>query len=178
MNGVKMKSLKMTIVPAIVLALGLLGLSPSPLLAGNLDTYQFLAGAAPAEGPDVATAHDGSTVTLSGSGTFKAGPNKTASGGGTYTIKDPVGNVVAFGTWTVTGILGFVDYGPLPEDPTLHGGQAQLAVNLVGFHDGVITITCLIGSPPPSKDEGIKLVLDEGGNFNRSTSGETLFITP
>src|SRR5713226_8883859 len=135
MNGVKMKSLKMkslrmTIVPAIGLALGLLGLSPSPLLAGNHDTYQFLAGAAPAEGPDVATAHDGSTVTLSGSGTFKAGPNKTASGGGSYTIKDPVGNVVAFGTWTVTGILGFVDYGPLPTDTTLHGGQAKLAVNL------------------------------------------------
>jgi len=177
MNGVKMKSLKMTIVPAIVLALGLLGLSPSPLLAGNHDTYQFFAGVN-VPGPDVATAQDGSTVTLSGSGTFKAGPNKTASGGGTYTIKDPVGNVVAFGTWTVTGILGFVDYGPLPTDTTLHGGQAKLAVNLVGFDDGVITITCLIGSPPPSKDEGIKLVLDEGGNFNRSTSGETLFITP
>src|SRR2546428_14061207 len=111
MNGVKMKSLKMTIVPAIVLAIGLLGLSPSPLLAGNHDTYQFLAGEN-VPGPDVATAQGGSTVALSGSGTFKAGPNKTASGGGTYTTKDPGGKVVAFGTWEVTSNQGFLDYGP------------------------------------------------------------------
>jgi hypothetical protein len=46
----------------------------------------------------------------------------------------------------------------------------------LGFDDRVITIICLVGSPPPGKDEGIKLVLGEGGNFNRSTSGVTLFI--
>src|SRR5712691_6565241 len=121
----------------LILALGLVGLSPSPMLLAadhkdNHNTYQFLVGEDISE-PDVATAPDGSTVTLSGTGTFKAGPNKTASGGGTYTVKDPAGNVVASGTWTVTGILSFVDYGADPVETTLHGGQAKLAVNLVDY---------------------------------------------
>jgi hypothetical protein len=54
--------------------------------------------------------------------------------------------------------------------------MAKLRVSLSGSDDGVLTITCLLGTPPPSKKEGITLVLGQGGNFNASRSGETLFI--
>jgi len=40
----------------------------------------------------------------------------------------------------------------------------------------VLTIFCLLGSPPAGKEEGITLVLGQGMNFNKPTSGETAFI--
>jgi hypothetical protein len=135
---------------------------------GNHDSYLFVVGAPPVEGPDISTAPNGSTVTLSGTGSFKAGPDKTASGGGTYTIKDGAGTIVAAGAWTVAAILGFVDYGADPSDPMFHGGEAQFRVSLSGIGEGVLTVECLISSPPPAgKDEGIRLVLGQGFEFRQ-----------
>ena len=147
---------------------------------GNHDTYLFVVGGPPVEGPDVSTAPDGSTVTISGNGSFTAGPDKTATGGGTYTIKDAAGTIVAAGSWTVVSILGFVDYGTDPSaPPTFHGGEAQLRISLSGIGEGVLTVECLVSTPPPAgKDEGIRLVLGQGLNFNKSMSGETIFIKP
>src|SRR5260370_1134158 len=96
----------------LVVALGLLTLWPGTAWVtaddgnhattddGNHATYQFYAGVSvpggiAVEGPDKATAHNGSTVTLTGSGIFDAGPGKTASGGGTYTITVAAGTTVA-----------------------------------------------------------------------------------
>jgi hypothetical protein len=169
----------------LILVSGLLVLSPSQMEAqqkANHDTYQFVAGVVPiVEGPDTAVAPNGSTLTLTGSGMFKAGPNKGASGGGDYTITNSAGNTVASGMWTVTGILGFVDYGPATPQglpASLHGGKAKLRVSLAGFDNGVLTINCLLGTPPPSNEEGITLVLGQGGNFKTSTGGQTVFIVP
>ncbi len=169
----------------IAVTLSLLGMLPWPALAadanGNHDTYQFLLGMPPVMGPDVATAPNGSTVTLTGSGSFKAGPNNTASGGGTYVIKNAAGTTLASGAFTVTDVLGFVDYGdgtPQGAPAFTHGGQGKFQVTLAGAGDGVLTIFCLLGSPPPSKDEGISLILGNGMNFTRPTSGETVFIKP
>ena len=148
---------------------------------GNHDPYIFLAGVPPIAGPDVAAAPDGSTVSLSGSGSFNAGPNKTASGGGNYTITDSAGNTVASGTWLVVRILGFVDYGnATPEGlpASFHGGEVHLAVSLSGIGNGVLILECLLGTPPAGKDEGIELILGQGLNFTKSTGGETLFIAP
>src|SRR5258708_5449095 len=106
----------------LVVALGLLTFWPGAALAttanGNHATYQFFVGESNpdgivVEGPDVAMAPNGSTVTLTGSGSVTAGPGNTASGGGTYTIMDAAGNTVASGAWTVTGVLGLVSYGCL-----------------------------------------------------------------
>lgn len=166
-----------------LLVLVVLALAPASAMAtnanGNHDHYQFSAGAPPVEGPDVAVAPNGSTVTLSGTGEFKAGPNKSASGGGTYTIKNASGETVASGSWTVDGVLGFVSYGngtPQGTPPNFFGGQAKLHVTLEGAGDGVLTITCLLGSPPKGADEGITLILGGGLNFTKSVEGETLFI--
>lgn len=168
-----------------VFVLAVLALVPASAMAtdanGNHDHYLFLAGVAPIEGPDEAVAPDGSTVSLSGTGEFTAGPNKSASGGGTYTIKNASGATVASGSWTVDGMLGFVSYGdgtPQGLPPNLFGGQAKLHVSLAGAGDGVLTITCLLGSPPGGADEGITLILGHGWNFTKSVEGETVFITP
>jgi len=73
-----------------------------------------------------------------------------------------------------------VDYGngtPQGAPPSFHGGQALFAVRLSGIGDGVLIVECLLGLPPAGKHEGLRLVLPNGSNFNKSTSGETLFIT-
>jgi len=169
------------------LVLVLLALMPWPALAtdanGNHDTYQVLIGTGGTTshpmGPDVATAPNGSTVSLVASGTFNAGPDKTASGGGTFTIKDPSGHTVASGALTINSVLGFVDYGngtPEGFPASTHGGQGKFGVTLAGVGDGVLTVFCLLGSPPPSKEEGITLILGNGMNFTEQTSGETVYI--
>lgn len=167
----------------LILSVGLLAVSAWPVLAtdanGNHDNYQFVSGMPPVEGPDVASAPNGSTVALQGTGTFHAGPGNTASGGGTYTIKDASGHTLASGAFKVTGVLGFVDYGPgTPQGtpPNIHGGEGKFNVTLAGVGSGVLTVTCLLGSPPAGKNEGVTLILGNGMNFTKSTSGETAYI--
>jgi hypothetical protein len=165
----------------------LVALMPWPALAsdanGNHDTYQVMVGTGGTTshpmGPDVATAPNGSTVSIVGSGTFKAGPDKTASGSGTFTIKDAAGHTVASGAFTIDSVLEFVDYGngtPQGLPVSTHGGQGKFQVTLAGVGSGVLTVFCVLGSPPQGKDEGINLVLGNGMNFTQQTSGETVYI--
>jgi hypothetical protein len=103
------------------------GASPGAALAANATdnhaAYVWVVGAVPAGSSDTAMAPDGSTVILTGSGKLQAGPGGSAGGGGTYTMSSG-----GSGTWTVTGMLGFVSYGSgaaqgLPAN--LFGGQAK-----------------------------------------------------
>src|SRR5712691_8592861 len=91
-----------------VLVLTVLALVPASALAtnanGNHDTYTWIIGATTSSA--TAIAPDGSTITMTGSGTFTAGPGNTASGGGTYSL-----STGGSGTFGVTGIQGFVSYG-------------------------------------------------------------------
>src|SRR3989442_12798024 len=84
---------------------------------GNHATYIGLVGPSPPF--DTAIAPDGSTITMKGHGTLTAGPDNTASGGGTYSLSSG-----GSGTWTVTGVLGFVNHGP--------GGAVPAALLFVG----------------------------------------------
>jgi hypothetical protein len=168
---------------SLAVAVGVMALLPWPALAAgtNHDTFQFLAGTGgvnPPKGPDVATAPNGSTVSLVGSGTFQAGPENTGIGSGTFTIKDATGEPVASGAFTINGVLGFVDYGSGAAQgfPGSFGGEAKFHATFAGVGDGVLTVTCLLGNPPAGKDEGITLVLGNGMNFTKSTSGQTDFI--
>src|SRR6266849_9420430 len=152
-----MGRLATVVLVVLAAALVLTGGATATNANGNHDHYAFLAGVDPVEGPDTAVAPNGSTVQLSGSGEFKAGPGKSASGGGGYVIKDASGSNVASGSWTVTGIGGFVNYGE--GVPGVFGGQLKLRVSLAGAGDGVLTNTCLQGTPPSGADEGITLIL-------------------
>jgi hypothetical protein len=51
-------------------------------------------------------------------------------------------------------------------------------VSLSNGDSGVLTITCLLGSPPPSKVESISVILGSGGQFTKGVpfSGDNIFI--
>ena len=160
---------------AFGISLAAMGLSIAPAMAadanGNHEAYIWVVAS------DTAVAPDGSTISIKGRGTLEAGPGGSATGGGTYSI-----NGGAMGTWTATGVEGFVSYGtalpgsPFPPPPAT-GGMTKLRVSLSNGQDGVLTIFCVIGSPPPSVGEGIHLILG-GGASNEYTDegrGNTIF---
>jgi hypothetical protein len=178
------------VIVAVVCALGIL---PTFTLAApasvNHTTYLFQVGSPgfvtlPDSGPDVSRAPNGSTVSMMGTGSFTAGPDKSVSGSGTYVIKDASGATLHQGSWTATQMLGFVNYGSgsvqgLPA--FLYGGQATMMVNLSGVGSGVLNINCTLGTPPPGHnagEEGIDLMLGNGLTFNREVMGDTVFINP
>lgn len=163
---------------AFAIGLGLAGILPGAASAANSGdnhaAYVWVVGAVPAGSSDTARAPDGSTVTLKGSGMLQAGPGHSASGGGTYSMSSG-----GSGTWRVTEMLGFVSYGSasaqgLPAN--LFGGQAKLRVVLSNGASGVLTITCVLGSPPAGKMEGVTLILGPGGEFTDAAGGNTVFI--
>ena len=129
-------------------------------------------------GTNTSMAPDGSTITMTGTGTLNAGHPGRATGGGGY-----VKSGGEAGTWTVTAFKGFVSYGlagpePFPLPPGATGGQAKLRVALSNGQKGVLTIICVLGSPPPSAMEGIKLDLGGGerGEYTTIVAGNTVFI--
>jgi len=160
------------------LALGLLLSLSGPAAAsnanGNHNRYMWIVGADPPF-TETAIAPNGSTITMSGSGTLKAGPGHTATGGGSYVLSSG-----GSGTWTATGVQGFVNYGEaIPQGiPGAFGGETKLKVSLSNGDRGVLTITCLLGSPPPSKVEGIGVILGRGGQFTKGVpeSGDNIFF--
>lgn len=146
--------------------------------------YNYLV---PATTPtDVAMATNGDTITIVGSGTFTIHPD-AVTGAGTFVHKDSSGTVLASGTWTATQLVSFVSYGSgslqgLP--PSFEGGKAVIRVHAVvtggpdtGFEvNALLTVYCLLGSPPAGQDEGIKLNVQDIINFNMQDGGNTLFI--
>ena len=165
---------------AIVVA-STLAVGAAPALAGratdNHASYTWLIGAVPAGSSDTARAADGSTLALSGSGQLQAGPGHFANGGGTYTLTR--GGQTTSGSFTVTGIGGFVSYGSAVAQglpPNLFGGQAKLRVSLDNGSSGLLTITCELGSPPAGHTEGITVILGPGGAFTKHAGGNNVFI--
>jgi hypothetical protein len=161
---------------AFGISLAAIGLSATPAIAsdanGNHAAYVWIVDT------DTSMAPDGSTITLAGQGTLKAGPHKTVSGGGTFTKGSGES-----GTWTATAVKGFVSYGPAGPEPFplpagSTGGKATLRVALSNGQTGILTIFCVLGSPPPGTMEGIHLDLGRGvsGDYKTIVVGSTLFI--
>jgi hypothetical protein len=170
-----MKRLVSTIIMAAVISA--VALVPATVLAananGNHNTYAWVIGATTPS--DTAMAPDGSTITMAGSGTLTVGPGKIASGGGTFMTSGG-----ASGTWTSTAVEGFVSYGPAGAGfpPGFTGGEAKLKISLSNGEAGVLTIICVLGSPPAGKMEGINVVLGAGvsGEYTKSDGGNNVFI--
>jgi hypothetical protein len=158
---------------ALGLLLGTSGTATGTDANGNHATYTWVVGADPPF-TDTAIAPDGSTITMIGIGTLTAGPSNTAAGGGSYTLSSG-----GSGTWTVTGVQGFVSYGnatPQGFPDFVFGGETKLDVSLSNGESGVLTITCLLGVPPRSKMEGIAVILGPGGQFTKADGGDNIFV--
>lgn len=136
--------------------------------------------------PDIARASNGDTVTVRGQGDFDTATG-VASGGGTFVHRNAAGVLQGSGTWTASRLIDFSFYGcggAFP--PNFCGGRAGLGVHLVGHPasnpsatteaDGILEVTCLIGSPPAGVMEGIRLNVKDLINFNKPAGGDTLFI--
>jgi hypothetical protein len=160
---------------ALGLLLGLSGPAAASNANGNHDSYGWVVGAGGPGSTETAIAPDGSTITMGGQGVLNAGPGNTASGGGTYSL-----STGGSGTWTVTGVQGFVSYGEaIPQGlPGAFGGSTKLNISLDNGTSGVLTITCLLGLPPAGKVEGIAVVLGSGGQYTKpvAESGENILF--
>ena len=142
----------------------------------------FLCGLGAGACPDVALAKNGDKIELTGAGTFRPHP-KLVTGGGTFVHKNAAGAVIGSGTWTATELMGFHTFGTAAAGAaTIEGGVLRIHVHITpasggpGF-DGILTVICLVGSPPPSAEEGIQLKI-EGSlpNFTEIVSGLTVYI--
>jgi hypothetical protein len=127
----------------------------------------------------IARAGNGDTISVEGNGALDVAA-KTASGGGTVVHKDAAGNVLATGTYEATGLVSFQSFGcggaGLPD--FLCGGIAKLNVTITPDFDtslhfpAVLWIDCVLGNPPPSAVEGVRLNIKDVINFNKSLSEE------
>lgn len=189
------------LIAALVLVFSIFGAASVSADSGSA-TYRYLAAAGflPEVGADlcdlgppgvtvcpaVAMADNGDTIELAGEGTLSIHP-KSATGGGTFTHKDAAGNILASGTWTAMRLLSFTSYGGAPTlPPTWEGGQAVIRIQLDPgapggpVFDAILTVDCNLapfgGKAPASTVDGIRLVVKDGLNFNKSVERFTLFV--
>jgi hypothetical protein len=161
------------LVLAFALPTGASASAPNNLAA----TYEFFL-----EVPNIAMASDGDTVEITGEGDF-AVHAKSASGGGDFTHNMAEGGSVT-GTWSVNSLVDFQPYGcgvvfgtPLPPD--FCGGRLSLDVTFhteAGSLPGRITVYCVIGSPPSSAEEGVRVFVPGIDNFNKQVSGMNVYV--
>lgn len=185
-----MKKLSLIVPFALVLAILAAAMGATAATASSTATLQFFISGDPSIGLNVTRADNGDTITLNGGGSFTIFPKSIQSGSGSFVHKDANGNTLASGTWKALELLSFQSFGPatpeqLAEIPGLppgsEGGAALMHIRLlVGgtpVHDGILRVTCALGSPPSGAIEGIRLaVQDTPLNFNKIVSGATLFI--
>jgi hypothetical protein len=149
----------------------------------------------------VAQAANGDTVDVNGVGSFSLQPKSASSDAplvtaafgpvpNTFTHRAADGTVLAEGTWVPTAVLSYRSYGPataeqiselggLPDGS--EGGKVMLKVALyvggVHVHDGILTIVCLLGTPPAHAEEStLLLVQGTEYNFNHVVEGDNIFI--
>jgi hypothetical protein len=124
-------------------------------------------------------AASGDTIEISGAGELSLHP-KSVGGGGTFTHRDPDGDVVGEGTWTATELLTFNDWGGSPLVPSdWRSGVAVIKIHLSPGFDGVLKVQCHLpgGTLPHGFHEGVSLAIQGTNlNFTHEVSGVTLFI--
>jgi len=159
------------LIAALVLVSTIFGATGASADSGH-QVYQYLIGPEFLEHPDVVMAPNGDTIALTGGGTLSIHP-KTVTGGGTF-----MSDVLGSGTWTAEQLLSFHGYGcggeGVPDN--FCGGLALIRIRLSTGDKGILQVDCLLGSPPAGAEEGVRLAVQGGPNFNKEVHGETLFI--
>jgi hypothetical protein len=138
-----------------------------------------------AGGTDIAAARDGSTINVTGSGTFVVGESDEVTGGGTWTTVASDGTTTTgSGTYKVTGLVRFdLAPGTFTSLPLLDGignaadARAGLAVLRIAYSDGsrgILVVSCHLGGTPDPVFEGITATKGFVDYLSRK-SGATLF---
>ena len=158
----------------------------------DIISVDFSTGTLSAGGQASAIANDGSSITLTGEGTFNAAStfgNRDVTGGGTWQTIDKSGSPTASGTYQVTSFVSFTvapGTPPLPHDNigNLKDNRAGLLFVTIHFSDGspgVLTVSCHLVGTPNSVFEGIRVSMGfvdywngnpppaPPGNANRTT---------
>jgi hypothetical protein len=126
----------------------------------DIISVDFAAGTVSAGGNASAKANDGSTITVTGSGTFGASAgNDDVTGGGTWQTSSPA----ASGTYQVTRLVRFdVAPGTFPPLTDKIGNAADARAGLVvlsiRYSDGsrgILVVSCELNGTPHSVFEGI-----------------------
>jgi hypothetical protein len=136
-------------------------------------------------GAAYALAQDASVIRLTGSGTFDTADPTSADGGGDWMTFDPAGNPVGSGTYTVTGLVSYVEApGSLPAEvftdniAPLEDVRAGLATMSLAYEDtdgneagtGVLVLSCQLLDSPLSIFEGIVATQDAVTYWNHAPS--------
>jgi len=134
----------------------------------DIISVDFSTGTLSAGGQASAIANDGSTITLTGNGTFNAASNfgnRDVTGGGTWQAFDKSGTQTSSGTYQVTSFVSFTlapGTPPLPHDNIgiLKDNRAGLLFVSIQYSDGstgVLTFSCHLVGTPDSVFEGIRV---------------------
>lgn len=141
------------------LAVGVVGGADNNRIRWDIVSIDFAAGTVDEGGVASALAADGSMITLTGSGTFRANPgnSQAVSGGGTWSTS------TGSGTYWVTGFVEWHEApGVAPPLENLFGDPADARAGLVflqiAYSDGstgVLVVSCHLVGTPDSVFEGI-----------------------
>ncbi len=133
-----------------------------------------------------AVADNGDVVTIVATGTFDA-LARTATGGGTFVHDVAATGQAITGTFVTTGLISFQSYGdatPQGLPASFYGGKLMLSIVATpdanpSLHlPATLTIECVLGTPPGSVVEGVRVNVHDVINFNKSVleSGANLYI--
>lgn len=126
-------------------------------------------------------AEDGSTITLTGSGTFRLGEDGGVTGGGAWTTSSPSGVHTGTGTYKVKRLVSWVPApGATParfhDTIGIHAQEsAGLAVLQVRYSDGsagVLTVSCTLGGTSAAVFEGVTAAKGYVDYWNREHGEE------
>lgn len=147
------------------LAVGVVGGADNNRMRWDIVTLDFVEGTVDEGGEASALAADGSMITMTGSGTFRANPGnpQAVTGGGTWSTFDAGGASTGGGTYSVTGFVQWhLAPGVAPPLENLFGdpadARAGLAFLTIAYSDGsagVLVISCHLVGTPDSVFEGI-----------------------
>jgi hypothetical protein len=109
----------------------------------------------------------GTTLTLTGSGTFDTATG-AVTGGGSLTVVRPNGALFARTTWTSLSFASFNPYGG--PSPGIQGGLLMLTITGPNGGSAIIQVSCRVNAPVGAPDEGTTIP-----GLTEAVSGLTLF---
>jgi hypothetical protein len=118
-----------------------------------------------------ALASDGSSITLTGSGTFSTDESDQVTGGGTWSV-----STGGSGNFQVTQLVRFALAPGSTTNPSIHAGLAFLRVAYSDGSRGVLTVSCALPGSPSNIEDGAHASKGFVDYFNRQLVPAPVFF--